>query len=1120
MQPPVIVAPEALGVTDRTPVEATDDGATGLHPSPEAVDPLFAGPGEMCARCRDVDWDATPLGPVERWPVSLRTIVGMMFAARHPMILFWGPERVQLYNDAYIPTLGGPDRHPAALAMGAEECWAGEVWRIVGPQIEQVMQTGAATWHVDQYVPLPRHGRIEPTHWTYGYSPVHDDDGQIAGVLVITHETTTRMSAERARQRLTEELTLERSRLTAVFQHAPVAVAVLRGHVARELEYELANDRYRQLIPPGRAVVGRTLGAVLPELTEDVLAIHQRVLDTGEPFAASELRVPLDRDGDGVLEEYYFNIAQHPLQDADGGVAGLIFVVVEVTELVHARQETETALSVAEQERQRAESLLDGMADAYFAIDPEFRVVAANGAMERRSGLARTELIGRSVWELFPGTIGTQIEAQYRQVASSRTDAHFTHDYSDGSGSLIAEVDVYPYADGGVAVFWRDVTARAQAATALAESEARLRAVYDGTYEYIGITGPDGTLLDCNRASLAFAGNRREEVIGRPFWDTPWFATTPGAPDWVRRGIARAANGEFVRQTLPLTRPSGEVVTFDFSLYPIRDADGSVGYIVPEWRDISDRVVAEAALRESESRYRTLFETVDQGFCVIDVEFDEQERPVDYRFIETNPAFVEQSGLVDAAGHTARELVPDLEQHWFDTYGRVALTGESIRFDNRAESMGRWFSVYAFRIGEATERRVALLFTDVTTARAAEAERELLLRELEIERSRLWDVFRQAPAFLAVLRGPAHVFEMVNDAYYQLIGHREVVGRPLREALPEVAEQGFEHLLDRVLATGEPFHGLGVPVVIARKPDAPPEQRYLDLSYLPMLEADGTRGGVIAHGADVTQQVLARRDVERLLVESESARAEAEVARAEAEVARAEAEAANRAKGEFLAVMSHELRTPLNAIGGYAELMEMGIRGAVTPLQREDLRRIQTSQRHLLGLINEVLNYAKLETGTVHYDVAAVSVREALTSAESLVMPQARSKGIGLTVGECAPMLTVRADAEKLRQILVNLLSNAIKFTDRGSIDLSAHGAGDQVAIVVRDTGIGIPADKLAEIFDPFVQVRANLTRQHEGTGLGLAISRDLARGMSGDLTAESVAGVGSAFTLTLPRST
>ncbi|HEY0015425.1 MAG TPA: HAMP domain-containing sensor histidine kinase [Longimicrobium sp.] len=236
------------------------------------------------------------------------------------------------------------------------------------------------------------------------------------------------------------------------------------------------------------------------------------------------------------------------------------------------------------------------------------------------------------------------------------------------------------------------------------------------------------------------------------------------------------------------------------------------------------------------------------------------------------------------------------------------------------------------------------------------------------------------------------------------------------------------------------------------------------------------------------------------------------------EEARAEADAANRAKGEFLSVMSHELRTPLNAIGGYTELIEMGIRGPVTPEQRVDLERIRLSQKHLLGLVNEVLNYTKLETGTVTYDIEDVPVREAFTAAESLVVPQARAKGLELITGETEPFLSVRADADKLRQILVNLLSNAVKFTlPGGRIHLECERGGECICFSVRDTGVGIPADRVAAVFEPFVQVRSDLTRTEEGTGLGLAISRQLARGMGGSLGVESTPGVGSVFTLKLP---
>ena len=403
-------------------------------------------------------------------------------------------------------------------------------------------------------------------------------------------------------------------------------------------------------------------------------------------------------------------------------------------------------------------------------------------------------------------------------------------------------------------------------------------------------------------------------------------------------------------------------------------------------------------------------------------------------------------------------------------------------------------------------------------ARALQAERDELHHALGVERERLEYVFKQAPAFLAVLRGPNHVFALANDAYYQLVGHRDLVGKSVREALPEVIGQGFVDLLDGVLATGEPFIGREERVQLARTPGAPPEELYVNFSYLPLVEADGSRSGIIAHGSDVTEQVLARRQVERLLEESEHQRAAAETARAEAEAARVEAEAANRAKAEFLASMSHELRTPLNAIGGYVDLVAMGIHGPVTDEQQTALARVKASQQHLLTLISDVLAFAKIEAGRIELDLRPLAACDLISGVEPLVAPLAEARGIALTVRGCDPDVRVLGDEERIRQILLNLVGNAIKFTQEGGwVALGCSRGRDVAEIRVQDNGPGIAQEKQRTIFDPFVQADRRLSNPREGVGLGLAISRDLALAMGGDLAVASRPGAGSTFTLTLP---
>jgi PAS domain S-box-containing protein len=402
----------------------------------------------------------------------------------------------------------------------------------------------------------------------------------------------------------------------------------------------------------------------------------------------------------------------------------------------------------------------------------------------------------------------------------------------------------------------------------------------------------------------------------------------------------------------------------------------------------------EAELRASGERYRTLFEAIDVGFCIIEMLFDADRKPVDYRFLEANPAFERHTGLVNALGRTARELVPDLDEFWFRTYGHVALTGEAMRFENHAPAMHRWFDVYTLRVGPPEEHKVGIVFTDITARKQAqearrqseeelrdtkthlesallagniatwtfdivqnrvvaddnmarlfsvspeaaaggqlevylqaihpddraqvttiieeaisyleayEAEYRVVLPDgshrwlvargkvdrdtngkalalpgvvLDItpqkesasrERSRLTDIFMRAPAFMATLRGPQHIFDLANPTYLQLVGHRDIIGKSVAEALPEVVEQGYIQLLDQVYQTGEAFIGKDVRILLQTQPSAPLEEHFLDFTYQPLYNEEGTVSGILVHGIDLTERKHLEQERERLLVET------------------------------------------------------------------------------------------------------------------------------------------------------------------------------------------------------------------------------------------------------------
>ena len=273
-----------------------------------------------------------------------------------------------------------------------------------------------------------------------------------------------------------------------------------------------------------------------------------------------------------------------------------------------------------------------------------------------------------------------------------------------------------------------------------------------------------------------------------------------------------------------------------------------------------------------------------------------------------------------------------------------------------------------------------------------------------------------------------------------------------------------------------------------------------------VITALRTEKGELVGFAKVTRDLTERRAAEQKALEDAKRATKAELA--------------NRAKSEFLAAMSHELRTPLNAIAGYADLLELGIAGMVNAQQRDYIGRIRSSQQHLLGIINDLLNFSRIEAGQVTYDQSPVTLSKVVDAVLPLLEPQADAKGIRLERLSCPEETVGLADRARVEQIVLNLMSNAVKFTGKGGhVGIGCGSSGETVFITVSDTGAGIAQDQLEAIFEPFVQVGRTLSSANEGTGLGLAISRDLARAMGGDVTVESVEGSGSTFTLMLPSA-
>jgi len=400
-------------------------------------------------------------------------------------------------------------------------------------------------------------------------------------------------------------------------------------------------------------------------------------------------------------------------------------------------------------------------------------------------------------------------------------------------------------------------------AAELRSVDARFRAAIesspDGFMVLENVRGADGEIEDF---VWTHANETAAEVVGRPrgwFLGRRMLDVLPGHREvGLFDAYVRVAETGEPFTTLLSYAHDGIDAFFRITAVKVEN-----GFAVT-FADLSEHKRTEEELRESEGRYRMLFEQIKEGFSLVEILFDETGSPYDYRFVEVNPAFERLTGIssVEAmSGKTIRELVPTIEEFWIQTYAQVALTGEPASLVNRAQGMGRSYEVDAVRVGGEGSARVAIVFNEVSARIEAEAARDRVLNELTREQEKLKSLFEQAPAFIAVLRGSGYVFDYVNDAYYGLVGHRHVIGVPLLEAMPDLENQGFVEILDQVVASGEPFTGTAMPVLLQRMPEAPLELRFVDLIYQPAREADGSTYGVLVHGVDVTDQVLARRAI-------------------------------------------------------------------------------------------------------------------------------------------------------------------------------------------------------------------------------------------------------------------
>jgi PAS domain S-box-containing protein len=592
---------------------------------------------------------------------------------------------------------------------------------------------------------------------------------------------------------------------------------------------------------------------------------------------------------------------------------------------------------------------------------------------------------------------------------------------------------------------------------------------------------PDNPIVFANRAFQNLCGYEASELIGRNCRFLQGPGTDPADTAKVRDAIA--ARRDVVVEILNYHR-DGTPFRNELYVSPVFDPDGALRYFFASQLDVTRFRTAEGVLAESEARYRALFDAVDSGFCIVEMRFDAEGRAIDYRFVETNPAFAAQTGLHDAAGRWIGELVPGLERSWFDTCGEVALTGRPARFESGAVAMGRWFDVHALRVGEPEQHRIALLFNDITDRRRAETRLQATADEKTTERDLVW----QASRDLLVVCGFDGNFHSANDAWTATLGWdlAEVVGARFDALIHPDDREAAGRAFQRV-SGGEAIDDVDVRV---RTRDG--GHRWFSWNAIP------TGDRFYAAGRDITE----RRTLEEQLRQSQKL----------------------EAVGQLTGGVAHDFNNLLTVIKSSTDL-----------LKRPDLAE-ERRQRYV-GAISDTVDRAAKLTGQLlafarrqALRPEAFAVNRAVAALSDMVGTLTGSRihvELDLPDGD-RPDLHVNADPSQFDTALVNLVVNArdamngeghlrIRLRRAAAVPaVRAHPRrrGDFVAVSISDTGSGIAPGNLERIFEPFFTTKT----VGQGTGLGLSQVFGFAKQSGGEITVESTAGDGTTFTLYLPR--
>lgn len=963
--------------------------------------------------------------------------------------------------------------------------------------LEYVLRQKAEHRMERQRYDISKDGVFEETYWENSSVPVLNAQGDVVCIIHTAEDITEKVKAELQEQRVQG---IEKA--YHLFMQAPMVIGISKG---KDHVLELANENALKLWGRTSDIIGKPLPQSIPELGgQGIFELFDTVLETGKPYVGKE--IPIVSVIDGQRNEHYFDVIYQPYyEEGSDRPTGVFTVSYEVTEGVLTRkklEEKEQSLALAVEIGQLGVFHVDLETDTgyyspqimeWFGFEePSLPLSAILSRIDPQDRAAVSEALDRSI----AGEGNGRHDLVYRLV----------HPIT-GKLQYLRSIGQVKYDNGkpvSISGIIQDETEQMLSIKKIEESEEQLRFALDaghlGSWE-----------LDLRTMALDASPHCKSnfgQPVDRPFtYETLQACIHPDdrqrQHDAVMESISSGREYDIDYRAI---WPDNSVHWINIRGLVQAGADGKPERMIGISIDITEEVTTRLIIEENEAKYRRLFQSMDQGFCIIEMIFDADYEPCDYRFIETNPVFEEQTGLKGAVGKTARELVPGLEKHWFELYGKVALSGEPMRFTEGSVAMGRMFDVYAFRGGSKNNREVAVLFTDITQRKLS----EMALMEKD---ANLRNIVHQAPVAMFIFRGENMVIETANERALEMIRRtEEAVGKPLLEVIPELKDSPAYDVFQEVYRTG--IARIGNEMLVPLERNGVLQDCYFNFTYTPLMEA-GNVVGVMDVATEVTEQVLARQEIERTVMQRtlELAEANEELLKINKELKRS-----NQNLEEFAHAASHDLKEPVRKIHFFTNRLKEQLAEHLNETEARSFVRIESATQRMGALIDDLLLYSHVSQRP--HEMEAVDLNDSIRRVLEDLELDIQEKNAVIHVD---PLPVVQGYRRQLQQLFQNLISNALKYSKESVAPVIAIKAGKEImngaeyyALSVKDNGIGFEQGYADKIFQMFTRLHGKA--EYSGTGVGLSIVKKVVENHNGFIAVESAEGEGSLFKIYLRR--